>query len=236
MNLLCKPISIGGQVLLEKHSYSTIYWLLFFLFINKWPGKSYLKFDISRGIYYVICWSSTLRMKWRHHWKVKQNKKPIKPHKHVSFAVRDEFLEIPRGYNLSARMWHTDASWNFSKKAYCVSKPLFNIIGFNVETQLGFWKENVIFFFIIEALLLVFNAELDWMREYRYLGLIFIKKKKRAEVLAGSNFTNFLAIQKIWNGLRGWVLLLSRKRRIRSKQKFRSHAFSSMKYYIYINA
>lgn len=146
MNLLCKPISIGGQVLLEKHSYSTIYWLLFFLFINKWPGKSYLKFDIFRGIYYVICWSPTLRMKWRHHWKVKQNKKPIKPHKHVSFAVRDEFLEIPRGYNLSARMWHTDASWNFSKKAYCVSKPLFNIIGFNVETQLGFWKENVIFF------------------------------------------------------------------------------------------
>lgn len=207
----------------------------YFFLTRKWPGKSYLKFDISRGIYYVICWSQTLRMKW-HHWKVKQNKKPIKPHKHVSFAVRDEFLEIPRGYNLSARMWHTDASWNFSKKAYCVSKPLFNIIGFNVRNTARFLERKCDFFFIIEALLLVFNAELDWMREYRYLGLIFIKKKKRAEVLAGSNFTNFLAIQKIWNGLRGWVLLLSRKWRIRSKRKFRSHAFSSMKYYIYINA
>lgn len=74
------------------------------------------------------------------------------------------------------------------------------------------------FFFIIGALL--FNAELDWMREYRYLRLIFIKKKKRADVLAGSNFTNFLAIQKIWNGLRGCVLFLSRKWRICSKQSF----------------
>lgn len=119
----------------------------FFLFINKWPGKSYLKFDISRGIYYVICWSSTLRMKWRQHWKVKQNKKPIKPHRHVSFAVRDEFLEIPRGYNLSARMWHADASWNFSKKAYCVSKPLFNIIGFNVRNTARFLERKCDFFF-----------------------------------------------------------------------------------------
>lgn len=36
--------------------------------------------------------------------KQKTQKKPIKPHIHVSFAVRDEFLEILRGYNLSARM------------------------------------------------------------------------------------------------------------------------------------
>lgn len=236
MNLLCKPISIGGQVLLEKHSYSTIYWLLFFSFHQQMTRKIISKIRHFQGNLLRNLLITDLTYEMTTSLKSKTKQKTHKTSQHVSFAVRDEFLEIPRGYNLSARMWHTDASWNFSKKAYCVSKPLFNIIGFNVETQLGFWKENVIFFFIIEALLLVFNAELDWMREYRYLGLIFIKKKKRAEVLAGSNFANFLAIQKFWNGLRGWVLLLSRKRRIRSKQKFRSHAFSSMKYYIYINA
>lgn len=124
----------------------------------------------------------------------------------------------------------------FFKEGILRQQTIVQYNWFQRRNTARFLERKCDFFSIIEALLLVFNAELDWMREYWYLGLIFIKKKKRAEVLAGSNFTNFLAIQKIWNGLRGWVLLLSRKRRIRSKRKFRSHAFSSMKYYIYINA
>lgn len=140
MNLLCKSISIGGHVLLEKeaqlyHNALTIV----FSFHQQMTRKIISKIRHFQGnlLCNLLITDRTYEMTTSLKSKTKQ-KNPIKPHKHVSFAVRDEFLEIPRGYNLSARMWHTDASWNFSKKAYCVSKPLFNIIGFNVETQLGF--------------------------------------------------------------------------------------------------